>query len=551
MGYLRDYTTPPIGTKVRDGKYGKHDYQFSDLQTCGERIDQLRRQMMLHSHIYYELNENTISDYEFDKRAYELVDLQSKNPLVSNAVPYERKAFEDWDGSTGFNLPYKTPYLSAKAQQHLAHHRTVKERQKSVTEVEEEKEGEWVSGVKLYPHQERAVAEMSNGKVLVGGVGTGKTITSLAYFYTKVMGGWTLGDPTSITNPMDLYVFTTARKRDELDWQKDAAQLMIGRDRDASIFGIKMVVESYNNIHKYQDVKDAFIILDEQRMVGSGAWVKSFLKLAKNNKWIMLSATPGDKWEDYIPLFIANGFVKNRTEFKRNHIVYSSFSKFPKVERYLEVGKLLKWRKSLLVDMPYLRHTTRHLNDVRVDHDVDLMKQVYEKRWNPYEKRPLRDVGEMFAMMRKVAYSDPSRKEKVIELLTEKHPKLIVFYNFDYELEMLRTISEDLPEWSVAEWNGHKHEAVPTTDKWLYLVQYMAGAEAWNCTQTDAICFYSQTYSYRNFEQAQGRIDRLDTPFKDLQYYLLKSSSLIDAAISRSLRTKKSFNESDFGVKWT
>lgn len=400
--------------------------------------------------------------------------------------------------------------------------------------------------VQLYPHQTKAVGELSDGKVLVGGVGTGKTITSLAYFYTKVMGG-ELNKPETITNPMDLYIFTTARKRDELDWQRDAAKLSMSRDPEASIHGITVTVDSYNNIAKYKEIKGAFVILDEQRMVGTGTWVKSFIKIAKSNRWIMLSATPGDKWEDYIPLFIANGFVKNITEFRRNHIVYSSYTKYPKVERYLQTGQLLKWRRQLLVEMLYSRHTVRHLHNVVCDHDVEMMHVVMEKRWHPIEMRPLRDIGEMFAMMRRVAYSDLSRKAKVLELL-QKHPKLIVFYNFDYELEILRTLADDLPDWKVAEWNGHKHEPVPSGDRWVYLVQYVAGAEAWNCVETDAMCFYSQTYSYRNFEQAQGRTDRLNTPYKVLHYYILTSTSMIDKAISKALQNKESFNESALGV---
>ena len=403
--------------------------------------------------------------------------------------------------------------------------------------------------VQLYPHQQKAVENLASGKVLVGGVGTGKTITSLVFFYTKIMGG-ELGRPQTITKPMDLYIFTTARKRDELDWQRDAAKLGMGYDREASIHGIRVTVESYNNLHKFLDCKDAFIIMDEQKLVGAGLWAKSFIKIAKNNQWVMLSATPGDKWEDYIPLFIANGFVKNRTEFKTNHIKYAAYSKFPKVEGYMEVGKLLKWRHDILVEMPYLRHTTRYHHPVAVAHNKEMMDLVMKKRWNPYTDMPLKDVAEMFTTMRKVAYSDPSRREAVIELMQHNHQRLIVFYNFDYELETLRTIAEDMPEWTVKEWNGHKHEPVPEGDKWLYLVQYVAGAEAWNCVTTDAICFYSQTYSYKNFEQAQGRIDRLNTPFTDLHYYILKSTSPIDIAVSRALKGKQSFNEAEYSL-WT
>lgn len=399
--------------------------------------------------------------------------------------------------------------------------------------------------VKLYPHQTKAVEELSNGKVLVGGVGTGKTITSLVYYFTKILGG-TLGDLSSTQHTVDIYVITTARKRDSLDWQRDAAQLGVSTTREGSIKGSRIVVDSWNNISKYIDTKDAFFIFDEQRLVGAGAWAKSFIKISKANRWILLSATPGDKWEDYIPLFVANGFVKNRTEFKRNHIVYSSYSRYPKVERYLGVGQLIRWRNSLLVEMPYLKHTKRHMHTVLVDHDKELMEQVVKKRWHPYEERPLRDVSEMFINMRRVAYSDPSRREAVLKLM-EKHPRLIIFYSFDYELEMLRTLCYDRPDVEVAEWNGHKHESVPTGKSWLYFVQYVAGSEAWNCVTTDATCFYSQTYSYKNFEQAQGRIDRLNTPYKDLHYYILVSDSAIDKAVAKALNAKKNFNESDFG----
>lgn len=398
--------------------------------------------------------------------------------------------------------------------------------------------------VKLYPHQEKAVENLGNGKVLVGGVGTGKTITSLVYFFTKIMGG-TLGDLSSVKTPKDIYVFTTARKRDSLDWQRDAAQLGISLERDASVGSIRLVVDSWNNVEKYLDVEGAFIIFDEQRVVGAGKWAKTFIKLAKQNEWILLSATPGDKWEDYIPLFIANGFVKNRTEFKRNHIVYSAFTKYPKVERYIQVGTLLRWRNWLLVEMPYARHTKRHIHTVAVEHDKELMQKVIKDRWNVFTDEPLRDVSDMFAVMRRLTYTHISRRDAVLTLLAE-HPRLIIFYSFDYELELLRTIAEKRPELAMAEWNGHKHQDVPTTDSWVYLVQYAAGAEAWNCTSTDAMCFYSLTYSYRNFEQAQGRIDRLDTPYLDLNYHVLMSGSGVDKAVAKAISAKKSFNESDF-----
>jgi hypothetical protein len=429
--------------------------------------------------------------------------------------------------------------------------------------------------VQLRPHQEKAVEKLDNGKILYGGVGTGKSITALAYFISKVCGG-KYGDFGSIQTPMDIYVITTAKKRDDLDWEEEAIKFGISTDRESSIGGIQLKVDSWNNIQKYVGVENAFFIFDEQRLVGSGAWAQTFIKIAKRNRWILLSATPGDTWLDYIPVFVANGWYKNRTEFKRRHVVYNHYGKFPKVDRYIETGTLVRRRNQILVHMPYERHTVRHIKRILVDYDKGLFDKVVKDRWHVYEERPIRDVSELFIVMRKVVNSDASRVQQVRELLMD-HPKLIVFYNFDYELEKLRELGKSLSDGSngietvavgssttqdgsssdsgahagtfeFAEWNGHKHERVPTSDSWLYLVQYTAGSEGWNCVETDAMVFYSQTYSWKAFWQAHGRIDRLNTPFTNLYYYVLLSDSLIDRAIRKALAAKRSFNERDLAL---
>lgn len=384
--------------------------------------------------------------------------------------------------------------------------------------------------IDLAPHQEKAVREMHNGCILRGGVGSGKTRTSLAYYLKHEA-------------PKNIIVITTAKKRDSLDWEHEAAKNAIGTDKESTFYGV-LTVDSWNNITKYTDIKDAFFIFDEQRLVGSGTWTKSFVKIAKSNHWILLTATPADTWMDYVPVFIANGFYKNRTEFKREHVVYNTYTKFPKIDRYIGTGKLLRLRNQILVDMPYERHTVRKYKDVEVAYDEELFHKATIGRWHVFEQRPLRDVAEMFLVMRKIVNSDPSRITALRDLMKD-HPRLIVFYNFDYELEALRELKDEI---EVAEWNGHKHEEVPTGARWLYLVQYMAGAEGWNCISTDSMVFYSLTYSYKQFVQAQGRIDRLNTPYTNLYYYMLVSRSLIDRAILKSLGNKESFNESKFTI---
>ena len=399
--------------------------------------------------------------------------------------------------------------------------------------------------IKLYDHQKEALRKMKNGCILNGGVGTGKSITSLAYYFTQ--NGGNLDPYIPMKNPQDLYIITTARKRDELEWEGELAPFLLSTKHDENdIYHNTVVVDSWNNIKKYVDVTGAFFIFDEQRVVGYGTWTKSFLKIAKNNKWILLSATPGDDWCDYIPVFVANGFYRNKTEFCYEHVVYSRYVKY-KVDRYIGLQRLERLRNSILIDMEYSRHTIPHHEDIYCTYDISIYKDIIRKRWDPYKEEPIQQAAGLCYILRRVVNEAESRQVALLQIF-ERHKKIIVFYNFDYELDILKSIYYG-EEVEVAEWNGHKHQPVPDGDQWVYLVQYTSGCEGWNCIKTDTIVFYSQNYSYKIVTQACGRIDRLNTKFVDLYYYHLKSRSGIDLAISKALRDKKKFNERKF-TKW-
>ena len=403
----------------------------------------------------------------------------------------------------------------------------------------------------LYDYQMDAVNNMSNGCILNGGVGSGKSRTSLFYYF-KEQGGYIDEKgykPMRVKpRPKDLYIITTARKRDTLEWEGELVHFLLYTDESQNKrYGNKIIIDSWNNIKKYADVKDAFFIFDEQRVVGYGAWTKAFLKITKSNDWILLSATPGDTWSDYIPVFIANGFYRNKTEFTREHIVFSRFSKFPKIDKYINTGRLIRLRNKILINMDFDRQTIAHHEDIYVNYDISKYKDVTRKRWDIYKDEPIQQASSLCYVLRRIVNESEYRVVKLMELL-EKCPRAIIFYNFDYELDILLNLHYgDGVE--VAQWNGHKHQPVPNTDKWVYLVQYTAGCEGWNCIKTDTIIFYSQNYSYKVMEQARGRIDRLNTPYKDLYYYHLKSRSGIDLAISKALSQKKNFNEGKW-VKW-
>jgi hypothetical protein len=397
---------------------------------------------------------------------------------------------------------------------------------------------------KLYPHQATALSKLQNGSILVGGTGSGKTLVGLAYYYTKIVGG-SIDPPAVPTKSVDLYVITTARKRDELDWNREAAEFGICREQGVGVPVGKFIVDSWNKVKSYIKVTNAFFIFDEQRSIGRGVWARSMIKIAKRNRWIMLSATPADRWKDLATVFIANGFYRNYGHFEHEHILYAPYVKYPKIKRYLNIEKLKEHRNRVYVVMPFKKHTKQHVLDVRVKHDQMAIDELVQKEWNPFKDRPIRSLPEHNFTVRRLVNQDPSRIEALKEIF-ETAKRVIVFYNFNFELKLIKS---SFPEHVISEYNSKKHDPVPSGDCWLYLIQYMSGNEAWECTTTNHMVFYSLNYSYRTITQSMGRIDRLNTEYVDLYYYRFVSESSVDKSILRAFAQQKSFNER--GLRFT
>ena len=396
--------------------------------------------------------------------------------------------------------------------------------------------------VRLFEHQEAALAKLHNGSILWGGVGSGKSITGIAYFYNRVCN--------DMKNPMNLYIITTARKRDTGEWEGELARFGLSCDISKSYKHVQVIIDSWNNIKKYIDISGCFFLFDEQRVVGYGAWTKAFLKITARNKWILLSATPGDCWMDYLPVFIANGYFRNKTDFQRQHVLFNRYNtRYPQITGYCGERKLRELRDHVLVGMSYEKKTVPHHELISSQYDKALYDQVMKSRWNPYSEEPIAEASELCFVLRRIVNSDADRINRVRDLLYY-HPKAIIFYNYNYELDLLREMAIDInvcgTAWGYGEWNGQRHDPLPTGQRWIYLVQYTAGAEGWNCIETDTIIFYSQSYSYKAMVQAAGRIDRLNTGYHDLYYFYFTSNSKIDIAMRRALKSKKNFNESAF-----
>lgn len=387
--------------------------------------------------------------------------------------------------------------------------------------------------IELYDHQKEVLGKLKSGSILWAGTGVGKSITALSYYFDI--------ECEKMNKPKNLLIITTAQKRDKHEWDGECAKFDLNQNPELCYWNVKVKIDSWNNIEKYQFLEGWFVIFDEQRVTGKGPWVDAFLRLARRNRWILLSATPGDKWIEYMPVFIANGFYRNKTDFKRQHVIYSPYiTKYPKIIGYNGVSILEKHRNDILVGMHYEKKTVHHNTNVKVEYDSELYSTVLKTRWNPFKEEPIQDAAGLCLCLREVTNNDIRRLEAVKRIMLF-HRKVIIFYNFDYELEMLRSLPM-----TVAEWNGHKHEEVPEGDRWAYLVQYNAGSEGWNCVTTDTIIFFSRNYSYKMMTQAAGRIDRINTAYHDLYYFYLVSDSKIDKAIGRALEAKKDFNEAAF-----
>lgn len=518
-----------------------------DLRT---KIEFLQRKIILNSIAYYEFDTNYLDDRYYDSLCRQLVQLQEEYGDVTD-TQYGYVMY-DFDGSTGFDLMYRLTDADKEYLMNMIKFQIKgvgsevgkKERKEKAEEKSEKREV--ISKPFLYDYQLDAVKRMKTGCILNGGVGTGKSRTSLFYYF-KECGGWI--DEYGyqpMKKPKDLVIITTAQKRNLMEWEEELVPFLLYPDKDTKLtrFGNKIIVDSWNNIGKYSDITDAFFIFDEDRVTGKGVWVKHFLKIAKSNAWIILSATPGDSWPEYEAVFLANGFFRTKTEFRNEHLIYTNYAGFPQLKGYRNETRLIRLRDKILIDMDCERHTIPHHEDVFCQYDISKYKEAMRKRWDPYKDEPISQASGLCYVLRRIVNTDESRQVAVLELL-EKHPRAIIFYNHDHELEILKNIA--YPEGTViAEYNGHVHDALPEGDQWVYLVNYAAGNAGWNCIKTNCIIFYSQNYSYKIMQQSSGRIDRLNTPYTDLYYYHLRSRSGIDLAISKALSQKKKFNERKF-----
>lgn len=390
------------------------------------------------------------------------------------------------------------------------------------------------------PHQRDAIRKISNGNVVVGATGSGKSLVGLVYYYTNILEG-SVEPFRKPTKSVSLYIITTATKRDSLDWNSECAEFALSTNQEASVNGIKVVIDSWNNIKKYKDIRGGFFLFDEQKTTGYKRWSKIFIRIAKNNRWILITATPSDRWMDLLSVFIANGFYKNKRDFVNQHVTYNPYVKYPSITGYRNVNKLRILKKRIFVIIDYQSPSIIENKVISVDYDVDALTQIEKTEWNPFTDSPIINLSEFASVLRRSLNSHPSRINEAIRIRNTVK-KLIVFYNFNFELEILKHGYSGI---KIGELNGHRHDALPVGSDWVYLVQYNSGNEAWECFTTNHMLFYSLNYSFRIMTQAKGRINRLTSGFNYMYYYYLVSNHWLDKGIQKALNKKRDFNNKE------
>lgn len=408
-----------------------------------------------------------------------------------------------------------------------------------------------MAGVELRDFQKDCVAQLRSGKVLAAGVGAGKSVMAL-YWYVSTQcrtrrSRNQVGELFRILKGSpDLVVITTAKKRDSGEWSEEFARFALKEGVNHGMGGVTVTVDSWNNIGKYVDAdRNTVFIFDEQRAIGHGAWSKAFVRIARSHPWIMLSATPADDWKDWCPVMVADGFYRNRTDFFRRHAIYSRYTTYPKITSWYDTHQLEVVRDRILVTCEVPRQTERHDIELGTGYNKTAVKTMMKERVDPETGEPFMNASQLCYAIRKVVNCDPSRMDMARDVF-EDHGRVIVFYSLRAELELIHMAAGMAGISEVGAYNGSTHDEVPTGNRWVYAVQYNAGAEGWNCTTCNTILFWDLPYSYRQLEQAKGRIDRLNTPYRNLFYYSMTSNAKIDLAIKRALRLKKDFNAAAF-----
>lgn len=405
--------------------------------------------------------------------------------------------------------------------------------------------------MQLYAFQKQYLQGLPAKYIFAADTGTGKTVMALAHY-----------DKHAYLKP--LLILAPASKVQTGDWDREIKEYFAGR------FVPEYEIWSYEkfsrvpSIAQYKKTGDRGVwrdwlnrhprgfamIADEVHKAKnpqSGVGKRVFEVAAACDVFLGLSATPlPNGWIDAANYFKIFKFTQNITAFKKRYCNIQTYKGFPEIVGYYHEGELQSnWNhiakplsKQMALDLPPI--TTVPISLPAGPNYIKVQKE--------------RLFGDKFldnpsALMHALRQSIIEPKVVWLNSFLEGvSDNVVIFYNYVEERQqILAMIKKSHKRRQVFRQDGEKHE-VPGKDKWgglrrtITLAQYQSGSTGIELTYAATTVYFSPTYSYSNYEQSIGRIERHGQS-KKMTLYLLCAPTTLEKDVWAALRNKKDFQE--------
>lgn len=391
---------------------------------------------------------------------------------------------------------------------------------------------------KLYPKQLEILKQIKDYSLLPLGTATGKTLIALHYYINNH-----LDKPLVIYCPLAKYL--------EGGWVSEFNSLK----SKYNLITKDITVVPYSQINKYAVADNSFVILDEAHYVKNpmAKRSKAIREILNNKPFIMLSATPGTKVEDYCHYLMLWNKFKYKTHFENEFLIKDSLMlgsrKIPVVKGYKNLDKFSSILK---------QHSTSRLtvNDI-VELPELILKDVSltpSKEYKDIKKnRILKLDNDVILLDTQIKlctylrqYVSPKEKishlEDIVSECKQLNENLLIFYNFKSELREIEKIVKI--DYLI---NGDvkifpSKEDFKNLNSKITVVQIRAGGTGIELQYNSQVLFYSPTYSYQDYEQALGRAYR---PGQNKKVLVRRFNTIntIEADVWEAIKNKKDFDE--------
>lgn len=404
--------------------------------------------------------------------------------------------------------------------------------------------------LQLYPYQQKTVDALIGGKhIAILGTGFGKSPIAMRWLYESM----------SVNKIKKVLVVTTASKSKSGDFEHEA-DVWNGEDWRAGLD--EFTVISWHRFKKWTDenskkLGEYMYVLDEVAKAKgymSGMGIAARRVWARTKNWTGYTATPGDRWIDLMPYFVAVGLVHNKTSFMREYCVVQNYKGYPEITHYLNEDKLEKmWRYAA-----YIPDTAQAAKELPPEiHKVHKFKapSYYKKAIKTRVKEDGTLIETTMGLMhylRQLCFTK-DKQEWLKDFIENLGDNCVFFCNYIEEEEGICEIANKVLPKGARIWRiDGKHHEIPTADtigKYdIVVAHYASGGEALNLQFMHYWCSVSPNYSFSTSIQARGRIKRIGQ--KHTMFFLyLQAENTVEDDIYKCLKLKSDFSEKAWKAK--